>query len=159
MTAPWSRTSVEGAAGGNLGRIENLEAVPVFASYEIKVTSDLNEVTTADTFIFCVPADLDGALLLDAQAFITTLGLYVGVVQVQLYNVTDAVNMLSTTIHIDAGEYTSYTSAIPAVIDGAADVVAKGDLIQIVVVNAGCDESCPMGLGVILKFSTSFPGA
>jgi hypothetical protein len=161
VTAPYRRTTTESALGSHSERLDVLEAVPQFASYEIKVTSDLNVVSTADTFVFCIPADLNGAGLLDAQAFVTQSNSSLPDVQVQIYNRTDAVYMLSTPITIDVGELTSYTAAVPPVINAATDDVATADMIEIIVQNAGGGNDGPdaMGLGVILKFSVFAFGA
>jgi hypothetical protein len=162
VTAPYRRTTTESALGNHSDRLGILEAVPQFASYEIKVISDFNYVSTWDSsFIFCIPADLNGAGLLDAQAFVTQSNSSLPDVQVQIYNRTDAVYMLSTPITIDVGELTSYTAAVPPVIDATADDVATADMIEIIIQSAGGGNDGPdaMGLGVILKFSVFAFGA
>jgi hypothetical protein len=52
-------------------------------------------------------------------------------------NVTDAQAMLSTSLTIDATEYTSASAATPAVIDGAHDDVVTDDLIKVAVTTSG----------------------
>jgi hypothetical protein len=52
-----------------------------------------------------------------------------GVPEISVQNGT--VNMLSTNLTIDAGEYDSNTAAVPAVIDTAHDGVATGDIIWV----------------------------
>jgi hypothetical protein len=56
-----------------------------------------------------------------------------------VYNVTDTQQMLSTSLTIDANEYSSATADVPAVIDAAHDDVATEDLIQIACTVAGTD--------------------
>ena len=67
---------------------------------------------------------------------------------IQIRNVTQTADMLSTRITIDASEFTSYTAAA-AVIDTGNDDVATGDLIAVDVDVAGTGAK---GLGVILRF-------
>lgn len=117
--------------------------------FEIKVTSDTEALATGDgQFIFAIPKDLDGANLVDAQAYVTTVSSS-GLPTVQIRNVTQAADMLTTRITIDVSEFTSYTAATPRVIDGANDDVAIGDLIAIDVDVAGTGTQ---GLGVLLGF-------
>jgi hypothetical protein len=106
-------------------------------------------LTTGDgKLIFCVSDDLNGLNLIDADAFVTTVSSS-GTPTIQIRNVTDAVDMLSTLITIDASEFTSYTAAAPPVINGATDDVATGDLIAVDVDVAGTGAK---GLGVVLTF-------
>lgn len=118
--------------------------------YNIKVFSDRGVLTTGDgKFIFAVSDDIDGMNLVDADAYVTTVSSS-GTPTIQIRNVTQAADMLSTRITIDASEFTSYTAATPPVIDLANDDVAKGDRIAIDVDVAGTGAK---GLGVILEFA------
>ena len=151
MTAPVQRTTVEGVLANHEKRVGILEAVPPKTSieYEIKVISETTTLTTGDgQFIFAIPSDLNGMNLISAQAFVTTVSSS-GLPTVQIRNVTDSVDMLTTKITIDASEFTSYTAATPSVRDTANDDVATGDLIAIDVDVAGTGAQ---GLGVILRF-------
>lgn len=117
---------------------------------QLKVVPDAGAVITGDgQIIFCVSSDLNGLNLTDAQAFVTTVSSS-GTPTVQIRNVTDSFDMLSTRITIDASEFTSYTAAVPPVIDGAHDDVATGDLIAVDIDVAGTGAK---GLGVILTFA------
>ncbi len=117
--------------------------------FEIKVTSDTEALATGDgQFIFAIPKDLNGANLVDAQAYVTTVSSS-GLPTVQIRNVTQTADMLTTKITIDASEFTSFTAATPRVIDASNDDVATGDLIAIDVDVAGTGT---MGLGVLLGF-------
>jgi lysophospholipase L1-like esterase len=106
-------------------------------------------LTTGDgKAYFTVPADLDGWSLVDADASLVTVSSS-GLPTVQLHNLTDAVDMLSTRITIDANERTSYTATAP-VIDTANDEVSTGDLLRVDVDVAGTGAK---GLSVLLAFA------
>ena len=125
-------------------------AAPQFRVFELKITSDTTLVVTGDgQFIFCCPDILNAMNLVRAHAFVSTVS-NSGNPTIQIRNVTDAVDMLSTKITIDASEFTSYTAATPSVVDPAHDDVATGDLISVDVDVAGNNA---MGLGVILTFA------
>lgn len=125
------------------------DPIPGHPMFAIKVFSDLMTVTTGDgKFIFAIPDDVDGMNLIDADAFVTTVSSS-GTPTVQIRNITQAVDMLSTRITIDANEFTSYTAAAPPVINTANDDVAVSDLIAIDVDVAGTGAK---GLGVYLTF-------
>lgn len=117
---------------------------------EVKVFDDATALATGDgKLIFCVPASLGGCDLTAAHAFVTTVSSS-GTPTVQIRNITQAADMLTTRITIDASEFTSYTAAAAPVIDTGNDDVATGDLIAIDVDVAGTGTK---GLGVILTFT------
>lgn len=98
---------------------------------EIKIVDDSSSLTTGDgKYIFTIPFEMNGMNLVSAHASVTTVSSS-GTPTYQIRNVTDAVDMLSTRITIDANENTSYTAATQPVIDTAHDDVATGDLIAI----------------------------
>jgi hypothetical protein len=106
-------------------------------------------ITTGDGKAYwTVPAALNGMNLVSAHAALTTVGT-VALTTVQIANVTDAVDMLSTRVTIDVSEFTSYTAAAPPVINAATDDVATGDLLRVDVDVAGTGAK---GLQVILGF-------
>lgn len=116
---------------------------------QVKVIDDLTTLTTGDgKVIFLVPQELNGYNLVGANAFVTTVSSS-GTPTIQIRNVTDAVDMLSTRITIDANEYTSYTAAAAAVVDATYDDVATGDRLAVDVDVAGTGAK---GLGIVLTF-------
>lgn len=118
--------------------------------FEVKVFDDTTTVSTGDgKLVICIPEHMNGLNLTSAHAFCSTSS-GSGTPTIQIRNVTQTADMLSTRITIDVGEYTSYTAATPPVIDTANDDVATGDLIAIDVDVAG---NTTKGLGVILIFS------
>lgn len=122
-----------------------------FAIYPIKVFPDASLVTTGDgKFIFVVTSEenIAGANLVGVTAYVTTVSSS-GLPTVQIRNITQAVDMLTTKVSIDASEFSSDTATTPAVIDTANDDVVLGDRIAIDVDVAGTGAK---GLGVTLVF-------
>ncbi len=118
---------------------------------QIKVFDDATALATGDgKAIFMIPVELNGMNLVDVEGFITTVSSS-GAPSVQVRNITQAADMLSTAITIDANEYTSLTAATAPVIDTNNDDVATGDLIAIDVDAAGTGAK---GLGIQLSFQT-----
>lgn len=95
-----------------------------------------------------IPNDLDGANLVEANAVVYTVSSS-GTPTIQIHNVTDSVDMLSTAITIDANEFSSYTAATPSVVNTSNDDVASGDRLRIDVDVAGTGTA---GLDVHLDF-------
>ena len=77
-----------------------------------------------------IPASLDGMNLIGVHAEVITAGT-TGTTDIQIANVTDSVDMLSTKLTIDSGETGSDTAATSAVIDTTKDDVAINDLLRI----------------------------
>ena len=120
--------------------------------YHIKIFSDAQTVSTGDgKFIFQCTEDMEGLNLIDAQAYVTTVSSS-GAPTIQIRNITQAADMLSTRITIDANEKSSKTAAAPRVIDTANDDVAWGDEIAVDVDVSGTGAK---GLGVMLTFGLS----
>lgn len=116
---------------------------------EIKIFDDDTNLATGDGRAqFAVPSPYNGLNLIDADAFVTTVS-SAGTPTVQIRNATQAADMLSTRITIDASEFTSFTAAAAPVIDAANDDVATGDIIAVDVDVAGTGAK---GLGVILRW-------
>ncbi len=100
-------------------------------------------------FYWRVPSTINGWNLIAAAAKVTTASGGGTAVTVQIANVTDAVDMLSTKITIDNSETDSSTAATPAVINTATDDVATADLLRVDIDAAG---SGAKGLIVELQF-------
>lgn len=78
---------------------------------------------------FVVPPSLNGYNLTAVHARVITAGT-TGTTDIQIANVTDAVDMLSTKLTVDSGETGSDSAATPAVIDATKDDVASYDLLR-----------------------------
>ena len=111
------------------------------------VITDTLLATGDSQFHFFIPPELDSWDLVDADAANATPST-TGTPTIQIRNVTDAADMLSTKITIDTAEKTSYTAATPPVIDTGNDSVVTGNEIAIDIDSAGTAE----GLNIILSF-------
>jgi hypothetical protein len=78
-------------------------------------------------YYFDIPEEMNGWELTDVHAHAITAPTG-GLVQVQIRNVTDSVDVLSTVLSIDAGEHDSNTAATPPVINPLYDDVATDDI-------------------------------
>ena len=96
--------------------------------------------------ILPIPVELDGTRVIAAHAAVSTVSSS-GTVDVQIRNITDAVDMLTTKITIDANEFDSYTAAAPPVISFANSQLSKSDRIAVDIDSVGTGSK---GLCVIL---------
>lgn len=90
----------------------------------------VNTATGDGKAYFVVPTSLDGYNLTAVHATVITAGT-TNTTDIQIANVTDGVDMLSTKLTIDTGETGSNTAATPAVIDTTKDDVASYDVLRI----------------------------
>tara|TARA_R110002020_G_scaffold10358_7_gene39870 strand:- start:1736 stop:2323 length:588 start_codon:yes stop_codon:yes gene_type:complete len=77
-----------------------------------------------------IPSPLNTRKLQNAEAHVYTVGTAGTITTVQLHNLTDAADMLSTPITIDLNENDSSTAATPHVI-GTERTVQTGDVIRV----------------------------
>jgi len=121
-----------------------------FPPYHIKLFSDTQLVLVgAQDYTFAVPFDMDGLRLKRVEIDVTTVSSG-GDITVQVGNLTQAVNMLSTEAQIDAGDYHSADSGTPAVVNTSNNQVFHKDRLQVQITAAG---SGAMGLAIILFFA------
>lgn len=112
----------------------------------------VNTATGDGKYFFEVPADLNSMNLTGVRAWVGSAGT-TGTTDIQIHNLTDASDMLSTKITIDSGETSSATAAAAAVIDTAEDDVATLDMIRI---DVDAVASTPAtGLYVALEFQNA----
>ena len=110
------------------------------------------DLTTGDgKYFFHIDSTLGGMDLIDVHAEVITAGT-TGTTDIQINNVTQAADMLSTVITIDSAETGSDTAATPAVIDTANDDVVENDLIRIDI--DAISTTAPKGLLITLGFKT-----
>jgi len=77
-----------------------------------------------------IPSACNGMNLVEVAACVYTAGT-TGTMDIQIHNITDTTDMLSTKITIDSAETDSSTAATPAVINAALDDVVTGDKLRI----------------------------
>ena len=103
-------------------------------------------------FFFHVTPLINGMDLVHVHAEHITAGGASGTTDIQVRNVTDGVDMLSTVLTVDGGETGSDTAATPAVIDTDEDDVVENDLLRVDV--KAKPSPTPKGLIVTLGFQT-----
>ena len=96
---------------------------------------------------FAIPPALNGMNLTYANAYVNTAGT-TNATTVDIYNVTDSHDMLSTAISIASGG----TAGTAGTVNTTYDDVATGDIIRIDVTTASTTK--PKGLMVTLTFAT-----
>lgn len=141
------------AHGKNDHRCNGPDPIPVLL--HVKTFADTATVVTGnDARRVAITDDLGGTSLRSAQAYVTTVSSS-GALTIMVRNVTEAQDMLSTAITIDASEFTSYTAA-QSVPDATGtpplNYVSRGDIIAIDVDAAGTGAK---GLEVLLEFGPS----
>jgi len=97
-------------------------------------------LTTSEKVYFRVPAGLTGMNLVSVTGSVGTGAAgssSSGVPTFTVKNVTDNNQMLSTSLTIDAGEYSSADATAAVVIDTTKDDVVTDDLIEVAVTTAG----------------------
>ena len=118
------------------------------------VVDFVTDVAILDSqFFLLIPAGFNGMNLVAIQADVITAGTTViqaQILTIQIRNVTQGADMLTTLLTVDSGETSSATAATPAVIDTANDDVATNDLLRIDVDDI--HTTAPKGLIVTLSF-------
>jgi hypothetical protein len=95
------------------------------------VVNYIDDCATGDgQYYFHVPAHLDSFDLVEVHAECITAGT-TGTMDVQIHNVDNALDMLSTKLTIDSGETGSDTAAAAAVINTSNDHVNTNDMLRI----------------------------
>ena len=126
--------------------------IPFIHYFQLKVFDFGTNVATGDgKYYIHIPASLDSLDLVEVHAKVITAGV-TGTTDIQIANVTDAVDMLSTKLTIDSGETGSDTAAAAAVIDTTKDDVAVNDQLRIDV-DAVQSGTAPKGLIITLGFA------
>jgi hypothetical protein len=119
----------------------------------IQIYAGTTSVATGDgQAYFRVPSALNAMNLVAVAAACVTAGT-TGTMDIQIANVTDAVDMLTTKITIDSTETDSSTAATPAVIDTTKDDVVTGDMLRIDI-DAIHSGTAAKGLIVEMQFWT-----
>lgn len=104
------------------------------------VLNGTTALTTSEKVYFRIPAALTGMNLVSVTGTVGTGAAgssSSGTPTFTVRNVTDGNQMLSTSLTIDANEYTSATAAAAVAINGSFDDVVTDDLIEVAVTTAG----------------------
>ena len=99
---------------------------------------------------FVIPSTMNGKNLSSAQAHVYTVGTGGSITNVQLHNLTEGDDMLSTPITIDLNEKDSSTAATPSV-TGSDNGVSTADVIRI---DVDAVATNTLGLEIRMVFST-----
>lgn len=130
----------DGLAGSDFGK----------KGVSVMVFGGTVDVATGDGKAYLtIPDGVGGMNLIGVHARVVTAGT-TGTTDIQIHNVTQTADMLSTKITIDSTETGSDTAATPAVIDATNDDVADNDLLRIDV--DAVSTTAPKGLVVTLVF-------
>ncbi len=115
----------------SVARSEFVDYFKLHSVYIQVLEKDTALTVADDKFRFTVPAEFDGMILIDADAFVDTASTS-GLPTFQIHNLTDGVDILSTEreITIDENEKNSFTAATQPVIDTANDDLAGGDVLR-----------------------------
>jgi hypothetical protein len=139
-TATDEAVTPDALAGSNIGT----EVV------EVAVFAPTTDVAVGDgKAYFIVPTELNGMNLVRVAATVITAGT-TNATTVQIANVTDSVDMLSTLMNIESTETSTRTSATPGTIDTTHDDVATGDVLRIDV--DAVSTTAPKGLIIEMAF-------
>jgi len=112
---------------------DSLAGSTIFGVKSVQITCfdyATNTATGDGKGYIVIPASLNGMNLVSVHAKVITAGT-TGTTDIQIANVTDTQDMLSTKITIDSGETGSDTAATAAVINTSYDDVATNDLLRI----------------------------
>lgn len=130
------------------GKLPNSRWKNTGRMFQMKVISDSTTLTTGDDkLVFMIPPELDGTKLVRIVGFVSTVSSS-GAITVQFANTTQALDVLSTSLTIDASEFTSLTAATAVVIKDTV-IFRSGDIVAIDVDGAGTSAK---GLGIHLSF-------
>ena len=117
----------------------------------LKVIADDTALTTGDgKMFFTVPIELNGMDLVTVGGHVYTVSSS-GIPTIQIHNLTQAADMITTEITIDQGEKDSKDATTPPLIDTGNDDVATGDELRIDVDIAGTGT---LGLEIRMGFRT-----
>ena len=133
--------SPDGYAGSNLGK----------RTFSVDVFGPLVDTATGDgKQHWNTPAEIAGMNLVAVSASHGVVGT-TGQTDIQIHNLTQTADMLSTVISIDTGQPSSTTASTPAVIDAAEDDITAGDVLRFDV-DAICSGTAAKGITVNLTF-------
>lgn len=128
-------TTAETSTGTDTGRTVTPDGLAgsVFGekSVSLQVLGGATATTVADGQAYItIPSSCNGMNLVGVAANVIVAGT-TGTLDIQIRNVTQTADMLSTKMTIDSAELSTSTAATPPVIDTANDDVATGDVLAV----------------------------
>jgi len=149
LANPTTGTTISTTGWGNKV-VGNIQAL-AYRSVVVEVFGPTTDVSTGDGKKYIhIPSPLNSCNLVEVHALVITAGT-TGTTDIQIHNLTDTADMLSTKLTIDSGETGSDTAAAAAVIDTAHDDIVTNDVIRIDV--DAKSTTAPKGLYVTLVFA------
>jgi len=121
FTSGWN---ILGYMAKGVTRIERAFQLPIFGW-----SSDVSSGT--GKYYFVIDRRLHNLYLFNLHARHLTAGSGVGSTSIQIYNVTQGRNLLSTTLTVNSGHLGSETATIPYVVDSGGNQVREWDLIRV----------------------------
>lgn len=112
--------------------------------------TDVETGNGAGSTLYRVPSELSDRELSAVAACVATAGT-TGTLDIQIHNITQAVDMLSTVLSIDSGELDSKDAATPAVIDTNNNSVSTGDQLRFDI--DAVPTTAPKGCWIELQFT------
>jgi hypothetical protein len=101
------------------------------SSYSMQLWGKEQEVFVYEGRGYIIIDEKDnGKDLTDVVAYVVTAGSGAGTTQIQVHNLTDGVDMLSTVCSIDSGKNSSEDATTPAVVNSANSEVATNDILR-----------------------------
>lgn len=120
-----------------------------FAEYEFKLFADSETVVTGDgRLIWRIPRSVDGLRLVLVSLYVTTVSSS-GAPTLQIHNVSQAADILSTKVSVESSEYVSEDAAVQPVINSSYELAVAGERWRFDVDAAGTGA---MGMGGSLTF-------
>jgi len=137
-------------ASDALSKITARSAIWDVKTVVLKPIAEDTVVSTADDLMrFTVPDELSGMDLVSCGAHVYTAATS-GVVTIDIYNLTDTADMLTSALTIDATEKDTVTAGSAAVINAAEDDVVTADELRIDV-TAGASGASGLEVRLVFK--------
>jgi hypothetical protein len=153
-------TTAETSSGTDTGRVVTPDGLSQSVHGQRVIQMVVVDFATALTvqasgaFWFHVPSTLNGFDIVDVHAEVITAGAGGDLITIDLYNVTQSGDILSTNITIDAGETGSDSAATAAVIDTGQDGLQTNDVIRVDIDQIG---NTTAGSGLIVTLICKIP--
>lgn len=147
VQAPLGPTGATGPTGGTGPTGPTGPVGPNMAIWRVTNPNGTQLVVGDSAAKISIPAVWNGKTITSVVANLTTASVS-GAVTINIYNVTDSVDVFSTPLTIDVNELSSTTAAVPAVINNG--VLATDDILRVDIDGAGSGAK-----GLQITFTTN----